>query len=172
MRGDTGATIEDSGPAGRNLGVFLPQSSGHSHQLTSPGCFCVSLANLSTFLSSHLCAPNPLASTRLFFSLSPSLFRSLCASVANLSFFLDFPPKIRNPIAFGDLAEFSSEFHARLGAGAFQPGLLRPGCFGRQFRLWVVVLSLRFAGRGRTSFSRRTLRALTRTRRGFAWSSQ
>jgi queuine tRNA-ribosyltransferase len=45
------------------------------------------------------------------------ILASILNSHHNLAFFLDIMGKIRQAIAFGELAEFSSEFHARIEAG-------------------------------------------------------
>ena len=45
------------------------------------------------------------------------ILASILNSHHNIAFFLDIMAKTRQAIAFGDLAEFSSEFQARIGAG-------------------------------------------------------
>ena len=45
------------------------------------------------------------------------ILASILNSHHNVAFFLDIMSKIRQAIAFGELAEFSSEFHARIEAG-------------------------------------------------------
>ena len=45
------------------------------------------------------------------------ILASILNSHHNVAFFLDIMSKIRQAIAFGELAEFSSEFQARIGAG-------------------------------------------------------
>jgi queuine tRNA-ribosyltransferase len=45
------------------------------------------------------------------------ILASILNSHHNVAFFLDIMGKIRQAIAFGELAEFSSEFHARIEAG-------------------------------------------------------
>ena len=45
------------------------------------------------------------------------ILASILNSHHNVAFFLDIMNKIRQAIAFGELAEFSSEFQARIAAG-------------------------------------------------------
>jgi queuine tRNA-ribosyltransferase len=45
------------------------------------------------------------------------ILASILNSHHNVAFFLDIMGKIRQAIAFGELAEFSSEFQARIAAG-------------------------------------------------------